>query len=126
MAEFLGDLTVLAATTLAVWGLLLYQRGREAASGLIRVAGLLALLVGIGTALCAGFYMIKYQRQGDFDHAYPARVMGPGEMTMPGMQPGMQMSRRGMGRGMPMQPSAPPQNVSGDTDGDEADDGDAR
>lgn len=122
MAEFLGDLTVLAATTLAVWGLLLYQRGREASSTLIRAAGSLALLVGLGTALCAGFYMIKYQRQGDFDHAYPARFMGQGEMAM---MPGTYMPRRGMGRGMPMQPPAPPEDSPSGPD-DEEDARDAR
>ncbi|QDH70041.1 hypothetical protein [Marilutibacter alkalisoli] len=92
MAEFLGDLTVLASITLAVWGLLLIRRGRTESSSLVLSAGVLALVVGIGTALCSGYYMVKYMQQGDFDRAYPAHLIGQNPM----MESGMEMRHRGM------------------------------
>ena len=72
MAEFMGDLAVIAGGALGVWGLLLVHRGRTAEpSRLVRVAGYAAIVIGFGAALCAAAYMIQYRAQGDFDRAYP-------------------------------------------------------
>lgn len=60
---FFGMLIVLAAAALAVWGLLLLHRGRNTGpSRLVSIAGLLALLVGLATALCAGYHLVKYRQ----------------------------------------------------------------
>ncbi len=54
---------MLAATALALWGLLLLHRGRGAEKiVLIGIAGLLALLVGLVTALCTGYHLVKYRQ----------------------------------------------------------------
>lgn len=84
MAGFLGDLTVLAATTLAVWGLLLIRRGRTESSALLRAAGSLALVVGVGTGLYAGLYAVKYHRHGDLGRPYAIRAIDDQHPAEPG------------------------------------------
>lgn len=75
MAGFLGDLTVLA-TTLAVWGgLLLIRCGRTESSALLKAAGSLALVVGVGTGLYAGLYAVKYHRHGDLGRPFAIRAI---------------------------------------------------
>lgn len=121
MAEFLGDLTVYAGVALAVWGLLLLHRaGAPDSSVWLRTAGWLALVVGIGGAVCTATYMFKYRAQGDFDHAYPPmmmKAMDGGGMMMGGGKGGMGMMGGGMmgrgmkGEGMPSEKPAGPETA---------------
>lgn len=113
MAMFLAEISFLLALALFAAGLVLWHRGREATAGLIRAAGAVLVVGSVLTALCTGYFSVRYQVQGEFDHAYlhpggiaahgmmgPAcmqqgpRGMGPGMMGPGMMQPGMQ--------GMPM------------------------
>ena len=75
MAQFLGDLAFLAELVLVAGGLVLLHRARlQPPAGLLRLAGYILVIGGIGGALCTGYYWFKYQAQGDFDHAYPVMM----------------------------------------------------
>ena len=93
MAQFLGDLAFLAELALVAAGLVLLHRARlEPPAGLLRLAGYVLLIGGIGAALCTGYYWFKYQAQGDFTAAYPAM-----QHEMPqAMQGRMQKMHQGM------------------------------
>jgi hypothetical protein len=71
MAQFLGDLAFLGEMALVALGLVLLHRSAKEASALLKVAGVILLLTGIGAATCTSYYWLKYHLQGDFSHAYP-------------------------------------------------------
>jgi hypothetical protein len=111
MAMFLAEISFLLALALVAAGLVLWHRGREATAGLLRAAGAVLVVGGVLTALCTGYFSVRYHVQGEFDHAYPhhaamaARgMMGPAcpQQGQPGMGPG-RMGPGMMGPGM-MQP----------------------
>ena len=110
MAMFLAEITFLLELALFALGLVLWQRGRETGGGLSRVAG--GVLVGgaVLTALCTGYFSVRYQVVGDFDRAWPmsaAPAACPAQAAMGtagtlGMgHPGMPMHARGMGMPSP-------------------------
>ena len=97
MAMFLGEISFLLALAVFAFGLVLWHRGREAAAGPLRGAGAVLVVGAVLTALCTGYYTVRYQTQGDFDHAYAPHPMGACAMMGPGGAPG---SQRGMGPGV--------------------------
>ncbi|HUE95708.1 MAG TPA: hypothetical protein VMN39_03565 [Longimicrobiaceae bacterium] len=122
MAMFLAEISFLLALALFAGGLVLWQRGREATAGLLRAAGAVLVVGAVLTALCTGYFSVRYHVQGEFDHAYPhpaavaargmmgpacpqqgQRGMGPGMMGTGMMQPGTQ--------GMPMLGGPPVQGI---------------
>ena len=124
MAMFLAEISFLLALALFAAGLVLWHRGREATAGLLRAAGAVLVVGAVLTALCTGYFSVRYHVQGEFDHAYsdhdfmaarammgPActqqgpRGMGPGMMGPGMMQPGTP--------GMPMRPGGPPAEGTG-------------
>ena len=111
MAMFLAEISFLLALALVAAGLVLWQRGRETTAGLLRTAGAVLVVGAALTALCTGYFSVRYHVQGEFDRAYahPAAMAAHGRMdpTCPhqgphGMAPGMMAPGR-MGGGM-MQP----------------------
>lgn len=115
MAMFLAEISFLFALALFASGLVLWHRGREATAGLVRAAGAVLVVGAVLTALCTGYFSVRYHVQGEFDHAYlhPAAMAARG-MTGPacphqgqsGMGPGM-MGPGMMSPGM-MQPGTQP------------------
>lgn len=93
MAQFLGDLAFMAELAVVAGGLILLHRARaESSGGLLRLAGYVLVIGGIGAALCTSYYWFKYQGQGDFDRAYPVVTH---EMPQD-MRERMQKMREGM------------------------------
>jgi hypothetical protein len=118
MAMFLAEISFLLEVALFAAGLVLWHKGREGAVGLVRAAGVVLVVGASLTALCTGYFSIRYHVQGEFDHAYythPAlaasammacggarggpRGMGPGGMGPGAMGPG-RMRPGMMGQGM--------------------------
>lgn len=116
MAMFLAEISFLLALALFASGLVLWHRGREATAGLLRGAGAVLVVGAVLTALCTGYYSVRYHVQGEFDHAYPHHAamsargaMGPA-CTQRGMGQGMMgpgMMEQGT-QGMPVRPGVPP------------------
>ena len=69
MAQFLGDIAFLLALALVAAGLVLLHVGRERNAGLLRAAGWLLVAGAAATALCTGYFWLRYHRAGDFDRA---------------------------------------------------------
>lgn len=122
MAMFLAEISFLLALALFAAGLALWHRGREATAGLLRAAGAVLVVGAVLTALCTGYFSVRYHVQGEFDHAYPhpaamgargtmgpacaqqgQRGMGPGTMGPGMMGPGM-MQPGTQGMAMPAGP----------------------
>ena len=109
MSMFLAEISFLLALAVFAAGLVLWHRGREPGSGLLRAAGAVLASGAVITALCTGYFSVRYHVQGEFDHAYPhpcARPgsggMGPGGMG-PGMMGPARMGSGTMGPGMMQQ-----------------------
>ena len=105
MAMFLGHSAFMMELAVFVAGLALWHFGRQGAASALRAGGAIAMVGATLSALCTGYYLIRYQVQGDLDHAYPLHaaqcMMEPGEMTQGGgMGHGMmQQMQEGMGPG---------------------------
>lgn len=97
MAAFLGDIAFLLGILVTASGLLvLHRAGGDPRPVLLRTTGILLLAAGVGTALCTGYFWLKYHFAGDLQHAYP-----PAMMKAPRMSGGMQGNMmRGMMGGM--------------------------
>ena len=98
MVMFLLHVSFLLALAVIAAGLVLWQQGRQPASGPLRLAG--GMLVGGAalSAICIGYYGIRYQVLGDFDRAYPVHPhMEMGRM----MERGCMMEGMGTGAGEP-------------------------
>ena len=81
MAAFLGDIAFLLGIVVAVFGLLtLHCAAADPRPKLLKIAGIVLLVAGIGTALCTTYYYFKYHFAGDLEHPYP--VMMHGKMMM--------------------------------------------
>jgi|GEM_PF-1193107 len=79
MAQFLGDIAWMLELFAVAGGLvLLHLAATEAPTKLLRTAGWLLVLGGVGTALCTGYYWFTYQAQGHFDSGH-----GHSPMTVP-------------------------------------------
>ena len=77
MAMFLAEITFLLELGLLALGLVLWHQGRQAGAGLLRTAGAVLVVGAALTALCTGYFSVRYQIQGDFDRAYPAHAAAP-------------------------------------------------
>jgi hypothetical protein len=84
MAAFLGDIAFLFGIVVAVAGLFtLHKAGADPRPALLKVAGVVLLVAGIGTALCTSYFYLKYHFAGDLEHPYPAMMHGKdGKMMM--------------------------------------------
>lgn len=71
LAQFLGDIAFLAELGLVATGLVLLHTGRERSASLLRAAGWILVVGATATALCTGFFWLRYHRAGEFDHAGP-------------------------------------------------------
>ena len=81
MAAFLGDIAFLFGIVVAVAGLFTLHRAiADSRPKLLKTAGIVLLVAGIGTAACTTFYYFKYHFAGDLEHPYP--VMMDGKMMM--------------------------------------------
>lgn len=65
-------------------GLVALHYGQQLNAKLIRWAGWLLVIFGIGGAVCTGYYAVKYFAHGHYEHAYesgmPMGMMGGGMM----------------------------------------------
>lgn len=92
MAAFLGDIAFLFGVVVAVAGLFtLHKATADPRPVLLKTAGIVLLVAGIGTALCTGYYYLKYHFAGDLEHPYP--VMSGKMSMMHGMDKKMMMER---------------------------------
>lgn len=100
MTQFLGDIAWMLELFAIAGGLmLLHSATLEARTTLLKAAGWLLIVGGVGTAACTGYYWLSYQAQGAFDAAHrhdammmttPHGSMAPHEREGPkheGMQP---------------------------------------
>jgi hypothetical protein len=118
MAMFLGHTAFMLELAVFVAGLALWHYGRQGAASALRAGALIAMIGAALGALCTAYYMVRYQVQGDFDHAYPAfhhgmkrhGMMEGGMMKGGGMGPGMMggMMKEGMGPGGPEEKAEEP------------------
>ena len=72
MAQFLGDIAFLLELALVAAGLGLLHVGRDRAASLLRAAGWILVVGATGTALCTGYFWLRYHQAGDFDRAVAA------------------------------------------------------
>jgi hypothetical protein len=102
MAMFLLHIAFLLALALLGAALVLWHRGAQPTAGVLRIGGGMLIAGAVLSALCIGYYGIRYHVQGDFDHAYAmhppmdmGRMMGPGGMMRGGMMGGPGRSEMG-------------------------------
>lgn len=69
MAQFLGDIAFLLELGLVSAGLVLLHAGRERSARPLRAAGWILVVGATATALCTGYFWLRYHRAGDFDRA---------------------------------------------------------
>ncbi|NOY90168.1 MAG: hypothetical protein GXP55_03085 [Deltaproteobacteria bacterium] len=68
MSQFLGDIAFMLELFAAAAGLvLLHLAAKEAPAKLLRAAGLVLLLGGVGASLCTSYFWFQYHAQGRFD-----------------------------------------------------------
>lgn len=80
MAAFLGDIAFLFGVVVAVAGLFtLHKAATDPRPALLKIAGIVLLVAGIGTALCTSYFYLKYHFAGDLEHPYP---VVSGKMSM--------------------------------------------
>jgi hypothetical protein len=91
MAMFLGHAAFMLELAVFVAGLALWHFGRQGAASALRAGGVIAMVGAALSAVCTGYYLVRYQVQGDLDHAYPFH---------PGMAQHGMMKGGGMGPGM--------------------------
>ena len=87
MAMFLLHIALLLALALVAAGLVLWHLGKQPAAGVLRIGGAILVVGAVLSAVCIGYYGVRYHVQGDFDHAYAmhppmdmGRMMGSGGM----------------------------------------------
>ena len=91
MAAFLGDIAFLFETVLVAAGLLtLHRAAGDPRPVLLKVAGIVLVVAGVGGAICTSYYYFKYHFAGDLDHPYP--VSAAAMSMMMGKGGGMGMS----------------------------------
>ena len=118
MAMFLGHIAFMFELAVFVGGLALWYFGSQRAAGALRAGALIAMIGAALSALCTGYYLVRYSVQGDLDNASSfhsgmmrndmmkrGERMGPGMMG-PGMMGGGMMGGK-MG-GAPGQPGEMP------------------
>ena len=114
MAMFQLDIAFLLELALFATGLIVLHLGREKSAGLLKAAAAVLLVGSVLTAVCSGYFGVRYHVQGDFDRAYPAhqRVGAPeaaymqphGPMGQHGMHPPMARPEM-MGSAAPAEPA---------------------
>jgi hypothetical protein len=62
----------------------------------VRAAGAVLVVGAVLTALCTGYWMVRYHVHGEFDHAHP-HGMGAVGMLDAGAHAGPPGAQRGMG-----------------------------
>jgi hypothetical protein len=93
MAMFLGHIALMLELTVFAAGLTLWYFGRERTATALRAGGVIAMVGATLSALCTGYYLVRYSVQGEVDHAYPFHRRMADEM----MEGGGMMSGRMMG-----------------------------
>src|SRR5262245_21587126 len=117
MAMFLGHIAFMLELAVFAAGLTLWYFGRERTATALRAGGLIAMAGATLSALCTGYYLVRYSVQGEVDHAYPFHrgmvheMMEGGGMMREGMMGGRMMEgmreRRGEVPPTPEKPSPP-------------------
>lgn len=80
MAAFLGDIAFLFGIVVATAGLFtLHRAAGDPRPLLLKIAAIVLLIAGTGTALCTSYYYLKYHLAGDLDHPFP---ISAGSMQM--------------------------------------------
>lgn len=80
MAQFLGDIAGILEIITVAAGLMILHRGRTDGAGLVKLAGVVLIVGGLGSGLCTGYYWVKYQQSGAFETAYPQHGMDMDKM----------------------------------------------
>ena len=98
MAMFLGHVALMLELAVFVAGIVLWHYARQGAAGALRAGGLIAMVGAALSALCTGYYLVRYSVQGELDHAYPLhpgmamhQMMESGGMMKGGMMGGPMM-----------------------------------
>jgi hypothetical protein len=100
MAMFLGHVAFMFELAVFVAGLALWHFGRQGAASALRTGALIAVIGATLSALCTGYYLVRYSVQGDLDHAYPIHAgMSMREMMGQGGMGGMMKGGGMMGGG---------------------------
>lgn len=90
MAAFLGDIAFLLGIVVAAAGLFtLHRAGTDPRPAFLKVAGIVLLLSGAGSAGCTAYYYFKYHRAGDLEHPYPVSAADMSKMMGKGGRIGM-------------------------------------
>lgn len=94
MAQFLGDIAWMLELFAIAGGLtLLHTASIENRTKLLKAAGWLLIVGGLGTAVCTGYFWLSYHAQGHFDaaHGHDSTMMtGPHGSMAPGGHVGSQ------------------------------------
>ncbi|GJM04419.1 MAG: hypothetical protein DHS20C09_04100 [marine bacterium B5-7] len=98
MAAFLGDIAFLTGILITAGGLLILHRARsDPKPRLLKIAGTLMVVAGIGTALCTTYFYFKYHLAGELEHPYPIHgAMLKDMKKMHGQHMDKMMNRDGM------------------------------
>lgn len=69
MTQFLGDIAGMLEIFAIAAGLVLLHKAGEQSAKLLKLAGVVLIVGGIGVGLCTSWYWFKYQAAGELDHA---------------------------------------------------------
>jgi len=69
MLMFVAEIAFLLELAVIAAGLYLLAKARKDSSNLVKLAGWILIVGGIGTALCTWYFSAKYAGQGAFDTA---------------------------------------------------------
>jgi len=90
MATHKTCFVLVAATLAGCAGLLtLHRAGADPRPAILKIAGIVLLLSGAGTAGCTAYYYFKYHSAGDLERPYPVSAAGMSMMTGKGGRTGM-------------------------------------
>lgn len=107
MAAFVGDIAFLLGIVVAASGLLTWHcAAADPRPKLLKIAGIVLLVAGIGTAICTAFYYLKYHLAGDLEYPYP--VMMGGKMMEKMMDRRMENKQSSTDIPEGIKPMAPP------------------
>jgi thiol:disulfide interchange protein len=76
MAAFFGDIAFLIGILVIAFGLLILHRAStDSKPKLLKIAGVLLIVAGIGTAICTSYFYLKYHLSGELERPYPIHRM---------------------------------------------------
>ncbi|MBY0354702.1 MAG: hypothetical protein K2Q12_03110 [Rickettsiales bacterium] len=81
MAMFAAHIAVILEIMAIAAGLVALHYAAQLRAKLLKAAGVLLVVFGIGGVICSGYYSVKYLTMGHFEHAYDF------QMTMEGNGP---------------------------------------